>query len=111
MNYEKLGEDIHIPKLEERPLKNRDDIKFNYYLSSRVNGKNIDLDITSKIFDNDQIYIRKSCYRVKLGQIENCVKSNIIEHMKELGIPQTRIPESLKNIKRTKPKAYSDSTV
>ena len=111
MNYEKLGEDIHIPKLIEHPLKNKDGFKFNYYLSSRVNGKKIDLDITSKIFDKDQIYIRKSCYRVKIGQIENCVKSNIKEHMKELGIPQTRIPESLKNIKRNKPKTYSDTTV
>ena len=100
MNYKKLGEDIYIPKLIGRPLLKENSFKFNYYLSSRVNGKMIDLDITSKIFRGDRAYARKSCYRVKLGEIENCVKANIIDHMKKLGISQTNIPDSLKNSKK-----------
>ncbi len=99
MNFEKLGEDIYIPIAEGKPLKGKNDIKFNYYISSRVNGKIIDLDIISKIFNGDKIYSRKSCYRVKLGHIENCVKTNIKDHMKKLGIAQTSIPDSLKNTK------------
>ena len=46
MKYKQLGNLIHIPEVNLKPLENRADIKFNYYLSSRVNGKNIDLDIT-----------------------------------------------------------------
>ncbi|MCM8569114.1 hypothetical protein NE848_06980 [Gramella jeungdoensis] len=95
MKFEKLGDFIYIPKLTGTPLEGKKNIKFNYYLSSRVNGKLIDLDITTKLFDQDQMYIRKACYRVKLGEIENCVKANLIDHMKSLGMDESNIPESL----------------
>lgn len=95
MIYEKLGEDIYIPVPAGKPLENASNLKFHYYLSSRVNGKQIDLDITSKIFEGDQMFIRKSCYRVSLGEIENCVKANIIDHMRTLGIENSNIPKSL----------------
>ena len=97
MNYRKLGEDIYIPQNHRPLLTDAEEIKFNYYLSSRVNGKKIDLDITSKIFDMETMYVRKSCYRVKLGEIENCVKMNILDHMRKLGVREQFIPESLLN--------------
>ncbi|MGA8853941.1 MAG: hypothetical protein WB492_07180 [Christiangramia sp.] len=95
MKYKKLGDDINIPKTEGLPLWNKRNVKFNYYLSSRINGNMTDLDITSKIFDNDAMYIRKSCYRVQIRDIENCVKNNTIEHMKSLGMKKKNMPESL----------------
>jgi len=97
MKYQKLGEDLEIPVSNGFPLRNKEDIKFNYYLSSRINGNLIDLDITSKLFDNDKMYIRKSCYRVNLGEMENCVKANTIDHMLSLGLQECNIPASLKN--------------
>lgn len=101
MKYKKLCEDINIPKNNTSTLKHEKNIKFNYYLSSRMNGKFIDLDITSKLFSKDQMFIRKSCYRVHLGEIENCVKANIIDHMKSLGVTDENIPQALNNINRS----------
>ena len=112
MNFKKLGTDIYIPKNDPNALKNIDDVKFNYYLSSRIKGNLIDLDITSKIFNVDDIYVRKSCYRIKIGKLEDCVKSNIIDHMKKLGMDESNIPESLLNTKITKrPNRLLNSTV
>lgn len=115
MYYHKLGEDIYIPEPIDFPLKNVKDIKFNYYLSSRINGNFVDLDITSKLFERDHIYVRKSCYRVKLGEIENCVKANTMDHMKSLGMEDEKIPAALKKIvitrrslKRSSFNTYSD---
>jgi len=98
MKYEKLGEDINIPNTKGLPLLNIKDVKFNYYMSSRINGSQIDLDITSKIFNNEDMYVRRSSYRVMLGDIENCVKRNAIDHMLSLGLKECHIPASLKNI-------------
>ena len=100
MRYAKLGEDLEIPVVSNLPLKGKKNIKFNYYCSSRINGKLIDLDITSKLFDQDKMYIRKSCYRIKLGEMENCVKQNTIDHMLSLGLPESSIPDSLKILKK-----------
>lgn len=97
MNYCKLGEDIYIPQNHRPLLTDAEDIKFNYYMSSRVNGKKIDLDITSKIFGKERMYVKKSCYRVKLGEIEDCVKKDILDHMRKLGVREQFIPESLLN--------------
>lgn len=102
MNYEKLGTDIYIPQKDSNALKDIANIKFNYYLTSRINGNLIDLDITSKLFNVDKVYIRKSCYRIKIGQLEECVKSNIIDHMNELGMDKNNIPKSLLNSSFTK---------
>ncbi|MCH4821668.1 hypothetical protein ML462_00645 [Gramella lutea] len=102
MSYKKLGEDVYLPKQQGKPLQNIRDIKFNYYLSSRIDGAKIYLDITSKIFGSGNTYIRKSCYRVNLGEMEDCVKRNIKEHMLHLGIPPNFIPKSLKNVKKIK---------
>lgn len=101
MKYQKLGEDLEIPKRNGLPLAGMENIKFNYYLSSRINGNLIDLDITSKLFDKDKMYIRKSCYRVNLGEMENCVKANTIDHMLSLGLKDSYIPASLKNTNLT----------
>lgn len=98
MKFQKLGDFIHIPKHTGSPLQGKKNIKFNYYLSSRVNGKLIDLDITTKLFDKDEMYIRKACYRVKLGEIENCVKANLIDHMRSLGMVESDIPDSLTSL-------------
>lgn len=98
MKFQQLGGHIYIPKLEGSPLRGKENIKFNYYLSSRVNGKHIDLDITTKLFDGKQMYVRKSCYRVRLGEIESCVKQNIIDHMRSLGMDESNIPASLIDI-------------
>ncbi|MCP9198399.1 hypothetical protein MKO06_00655 [Gramella sp. GC03-9] len=97
MKYQLLGDHIYIPKLADSPLEGKKDIKFNYYLSSRVNGKNIDLDITTKLFDRKDMYVRKSCYRVTIGEIENCVKENLIDHMRCLGVDDSNIPPTLTN--------------
>lgn len=98
MKYQKLGEFIHIPRKEGKPLEGKEEIKFNYYLSSRVNGKLIDIDITTKLFDEDDMYIRKACYRVRMSEIESCVKENLIDHMRSLGMEEEYIPSSLINI-------------
>ncbi|APG60183.1 hypothetical protein [Christiangramia salexigens] len=95
MKYEKLGEFIYMPKHIGKPLQGRDNVKFNYYLSSQVNGKKIDLDITTKLFHEDEIYIRKACFRVSIGEIEACVKDNLIDHMRSLGMDEENIPKSL----------------
>lgn len=95
MKYQKLGDFIDIPHVQGSPLKGKKNVKFNYYLSSRVNGNNIDLDITTKLFGDEQMYVRKAGYRVKIGEIEACVKQNLIEHMKSLGMDDTNIPQSL----------------
>lgn len=95
MNYIQLGDFIHIPETETAPLKGKTGIKFNYYLSSRINGQHVDLDITTKLFDGEQMYIRKACYRVKLGEIEKCVKYNLIDHMRYLGLEEKSLPASL----------------
>ena len=96
MRYQKLGDDLEIPEVKGLPLREKQLIKFNYYLSSRINGNLIDLDITSKLFDEEKIYIRKSCYRVKLGEMENCVKENTVDHMLSLGLDEENIPHSLR---------------
>ncbi|WP_300436927.1 hypothetical protein [Christiangramia sp.] len=100
MKYKKLGNDLEIPKVNELPLKNKEKIKFNYYCSSRTNGNLIDLDITSKLFDQDKMYIRKSCYRIPLGEMEKCVKQNSIDHMISLGLKEKFIPDSLKRFNK-----------
>ncbi|MUP44254.1 hypothetical protein E0K83_00655 [Gramella sp. BOM4] len=101
MKYQLLGDHIYIPKLTDSPLEGKKNIKFSYYLSSRVNGKNIDLDITTKLFDDHHMYVRKSCYRVTIGEMENCVKENLIDHMRSLGMDDADIPTSLLNEKKT----------
>lgn len=95
MKFNRLGDFIYIPKHIGTPLTGKKNIKFNYYLSSRVNGKYIDLDITTKLFDGNDMYIRKACYRVRLGEIENCVKANLIDHMQSLGMDENNMPKSL----------------
>ncbi|MFV8226766.1 hypothetical protein [Christiangramia aquimixticola] len=97
MKYLKLGEDIYTPQNCDQPLKDASEINFNYYISTRVKDEIIDLDVTSKIFHKNEVYIRKSCYRIKMGQIEDCVKLNILDHMQNLGVPDSIIPESLKS--------------
>ncbi len=98
MKYQKLGEFIYLPPKEGAPLRGKKDVKFNYYLSSRVNGKLIDIDITTKLFDDDDMYIRKACYKVRLSDIESCVKENLIDHMRSLGMEEENIPSSLINM-------------
>ena len=98
MNYEKLGEFIHLPKIEGKPLENVEKIKFNYYLASRLNGNKIDVDITTKLFHGDSMYVRKACFRVVPGQMETCLKENLIDHMRSLGMDNHNIPQSLINI-------------
>lgn len=111
MKYYKLGEDVYLPNHCKFPLKSAIDLKFNYYISSRVNGSLIDLDITSKIFDGDDVYVRKSSYRVKLGEIENCVKANIKDHMIKLGVENSNIPPSLNRVTSPKHKMrYTKNT-
>lgn len=95
MKFEKLGEFIYIPQREETSLAGKSNIRFNYYLSSRINGKLVDLDITTKIFDEHKLYTRKACYRVKLAEIESCVKANLVDHMRSLGVADDAIPKSL----------------
>lgn len=97
MIFKKLGDDIFAPSPKAMALIDAKDPKFNYYLSSRIRGPLIDLDITTKIFHNNEMFVRKSSYRVKLGQIEKCVKQNLIEHMLLLGLPEAEIPDSLKS--------------
>ncbi|MDR5589611.1 hypothetical protein [Christiangramia sp. SM2212] len=97
MKYLKLGDHYNTPEIAGLPLKQKKNIKFNYYLSSRINGNLIDLDITSKLFDGDKMYIRKSCYRVKLRSMEDCVKKNTVDHMLSLGVEKENIPLSLQN--------------
>lgn len=113
MKYQKMGDDIYIPKPTDSPLKETKNIKFNYYLSSKVHKNLIDLDITTKLFDDEKIYVRKSSYKVRMGEIENCVKANLIDHMKSLGMDDKNIPESLHNmglssdsLRNIKKKAY-----
>jgi len=98
MKYEKLGEFIHLPKADGVPLKNVENIQFNYYLSSRINGKKIDVDITTKLFNENKIYVRKASYKLGIGEIEHCVKENLIDHMRSLGMNENNIPKSLINI-------------
>ncbi len=88
MNFEKLGEHLHIPKNAGKPLVGKENIKFNYYLNSRVYGKRVDLDITTKLFLKGQCYVRKGCYRVRLGEIEECVKYNLLDHKRSLGMDE-----------------------
>jgi len=95
MKYLKLGEDLEIPEVNNLPLKQKKNIKFNYYCSSRMNGNLIDLDITSKLFNKKDMYVRKSCYRIKLGEMEKCVKQNTIDHMLSLGLAEEDLPDSL----------------
>lgn len=95
MKYQKLGDFIYLPEADGIPLKKVENIKFNYYLSSRINGTKIDLDITTKLFNHNNIYVRKACFRVNVGEIENCVKHNLIDHMRRLGMDDNNIPASL----------------
>ena len=115
MLFKKLGDDIFAPAPRAMALIDAKEPKFNYYLSSRIIGPLIDLDITTKIFHNNEMFVRKSTYRVKLGEIEKCVKQNLIEHMLLLGLPETEIPDSLKTenfkadvIKNINRRIYSD---
>ena len=97
MLFKKLGDDIFAPAPKATALIDAKKPKFNYYLSSKIRGPLIDLDITTKIFNENKMFVRKSSYRVKLGQIESCVKQNLIEHMLLLGLPEEKIPDSLKS--------------
>ena len=97
MNYQKLGECIQFPKTKKKLLEGKRGIRFNYFLSSKSKGTSIDLDITSKIFYEDQIYVRIAAYRVKMGEIEKCVRENILDHMYSLGMDEDNIPSSLLN--------------
>jgi hypothetical protein len=97
MKFEKLGDDIYLPERSDKALKNSKIVKFNYYVSTRNNAKLLDLDITTKLFDHDEKYIRKSCYRIKAHEIEECVKANLRDHMTSLGLKMENIPRNLKN--------------
>ncbi|MBT8295692.1 MAG: hypothetical protein KJP01_03640 [Gramella sp.] len=101
MNYKKLKEDIYFPKPERTPLKKFNDPKFNYFLTSHIDGNSMELEITSKLFDLERTYMKKSCYQINIGDIEDCVKRHIKEHMLDLGIPKKNIPEALHKIKIT----------
>lgn len=113
MKYQKIGDDIYIPKLSDSPLKKKKNVKFNYYLSSRIHKNLIDLDITTKLFAEENIYVRKSSYKVRMGEIESCVKANLLDHMQALGMDESNIPASLnsmilnsQSVRSIKKKAY-----
>lgn len=111
MIYEKLGQDIYIPAKSNLALKKINNIKFNYQANSSIKGNLIELDLTSKLFAGNAIYIRKSCYRIKLGEIEDCVKANSLDHMRALGISVSNIPDSLKNLNFTnRNRSYSENS-
>lgn len=95
MEFQKLGDSIYIPEIKGSPLADKKHIEYNYYLSTKINGNKVDLDLTTKLFDKKAEYICKSCYRIPLDQIENCVKANLVNHMCVLGMKRNNIPESL----------------
>ena len=95
MNYQKIGEIIHFPKSKGKPLQGKRGIRFNYYLSSKNLGSFVALDVTTKLFYQEKIYVRNAVYRVRLGEIEKCVRENILKHMKSLGMDENNIPASL----------------
>lgn len=95
MKFQQLGDAIHIPEVKGRPLEGKDEIRYNYYISTRINGDKVDMDITTKIFHDEAMYVRMAFCRVKVGQIEKCVKRNLIEHMIQLGLRRKDIPRSL----------------
>jgi len=97
MRYQKRGEYIYLPEVDGIPLKNVEDVKFKYYLSSRKNGEKVDVDITTKLFDQNRMYVRKASYKLGIGEIEDCVKENLIDHMRSLGMDAHNIPEALIN--------------
>lgn len=93
--YKNLGDPVYIPKMEGSPLADKKQINFNYYLSTIIKGKNVDVDLTTKIFDKETEYICRVCYRVEIDQIGNCVKSCLVNHMCALGMNRKDIPKSL----------------
>lgn len=97
MNYEKIGEDLYSPKSDRSPLKSINDIKFSYRFNSEIKGEFIITEITSKLFHHHETFVKKSTYRLKLGEIEDCVKSHIKNHMLQLGIKKEMIPKNLIN--------------
>ena len=100
MKYQLLGDHTYIPKQADSPLAGKQGVKFNYYLSSRVIGENIDLDITPKLFHRHDMFVRKSSYRVNPGEMENCVRANLIDHMRCLGMDNSNIPARLLRTRR-----------
>lgn len=95
MGFEKLGDAVYIPKVKGSPLEGRKPINFNYYLNTQVRGQYAYIDLTTKLFDKEQEYIRKVSCKVNLEEIENCVKTNLIHHMRHLGMEKNLIPKSL----------------
>lgn len=104
MIYKKLREDIYFPQAQQTPLKKINHPTFNYFLNSRVDDDAMELEITSKVFALERTYIKKSCYQIDIGEIEDCVKSHIREHMLDLGVPRKNIPKALSQINITNPR-------
>ena len=95
MKFKEIGEVIYIPEINGKPLEGKQNIKFNYYISTRLHKDMIEMNVTTKLFHEDDIYIRQARYRLKMGQIEKCVKRNLIEHMCSLGMKRNDLPKSV----------------
>ncbi len=95
MEFQKLGDTIFTPQIEGSPLANKVDIEFNYYLSVKIHGNNVEMDLTTILFDTTTEYTCKSCYRITIDQIEDCIKANLVSHMLRLGVKRKNIPISL----------------
>lgn len=95
MEFQKLEDAVYIPKIKGSPLADKEHIEFNYYLHTKTHGNKVDLDLTTKLCDNKMEYKCKSSYRIPMDQIENCVKANLVDHMRTLGMKRKNIPKSL----------------
>lgn len=84
MEFQKLGDAVYTPEIKGTPLADREHVEFNYYINTRTCGNKVDLDLTTKLFDNNVEYICKCSYRIPLDKIGNCVKANLVDHMCKL---------------------------
>lgn len=95
MKFNQIVDSIYLPATIGLPLQGREKIDFHYYFTSYAMAGLIELDITTKLVDQEAIYIRNASYHVKKGEIEACVKSSLLNHMQKLGLHPEEISRLL----------------
>lgn len=95
MGFERLGEAVYYPKILGSTLQGTRKVIYNYYLRTQIKGTFAYIDIKTKLFAKGKEYIQMVSYKVRIDEIEACVKKSLLQHMRKLGLEEEYIPKSL----------------
>ena len=90
--------DIYAPE-PTKVLEDVNEVKVEYYFTSKKDVKDYEISLTTRIFAMDEIFIHTAIYNIAQFQILNCIKEAIRDHLKELGASKDLIYKTLENTK------------